>query len=219
MQKKFITLLLALLGFSMVIEAKSINTYGFTIGAGQTREFYIYMNTTLDNLVSFQIDLIMPEGLKVNVDQCTLPARVKDKEQMLFVGKLDGNKYRFVSTSYSLTALSKEDAPLLKVSVTADNDFQGGKVDLVDMFAVSSVGRKVEWISDAFDVATTKVVRGDTNYDSEVTVSDVMTVVNYMLGKETLFSSTYDLDSNNVVDIVDVMTCSNLLLESIKVDD
>ena len=45
MQKKFITLLLALLGFSMVIEAKSINTYGFTIGAGQTREFYIYMNT------------------------------------------------------------------------------------------------------------------------------------------------------------------------------
>ena len=219
MQKKFITLLLALLGFSMGIEAKSINTYGFTIGAGQTREFYIYMNTTRDNLVSFQIDLIMPEGLKVNVDQCSLPSRVKDKEQMLFVGKMDANKYRFVSTSYSLTALSKEDAPLLKVSVTADADFQGGTVNLVDMFAISSVGLRVDWIPDSFDVATTKVVRGDTNYDSEVTVSDVMSVVNYMLGKEPLFSSSYDLDSNNVVDIVDVMTCSNILLESIKVTD
>lgn len=219
MQKKYITLLLALLGFSMGIEAKSINTYGFSIGAGQTREFYIYMNTTLNNLVSFQIDLLMPEGLTVNVDQCSLPTRVKDKEQMLFVGKLDANKYRFISTSYSLIALTTEDAPLLKVSVTADDNFHGGTVDLVDMFAISSKGLKTEWISDSFQVAATQVVRGDTNYDNEVTVSDVMTIVNYMLGKEGLFSSAYDLDSNNLVDIVDVMTCSNILLESIKVTD
>ena len=219
MQKKYITLLLALLGFSMGMEAKSINTYGFTIGAGQTREFYIYMNTTRNNLVSFQIDLMMPEGLHVNVDQCGLPTRVTDKEQMLFVGKLDANKYRFVSTSYNLIPLTMADAPLLKVSVTADDDFQGGTVNLVDMFAISSVGQKTGWISDSFEVTTSEVLRGDANYDKQVTVSDVLDIVNYMLGKETLFSSTYDLDGNNMVDIVDVMTCSNLLLESIKVTD
>lgn len=219
MQKKYITLLLALLGFSMGIEAKSINTYGFTIGAGQTREFYIYMNTTLSNLVSFQIDLLVPDGLKVNVDQCSLPSRVTDKEQMLFVGKLDANKYRFLSTSYSLTPLSKENAPLLKVSVTADDTFNGGTVNLVDMFAVTSVGKRVDWISDSFEAAEGQVVKGDTNYDDEVTVSDVITIVNYVIGKDLLYSSAYDLDSNNIVDIADVMTCANILLESIKIPE
>ena len=219
MQKKIITLLLALLGFSMGIEAKSIHTSGFTIGAGQTREFYIYMNTTLNNLVSFQIDLLMPEGLTVNVEQCALTNRVTDKSQMLFVGKLTSNKYRFISTSYNLVPLSMADAPLVKVSVTADANFSGGKVELVDMFTVTSKGSKVEWTSDSFNVAACQVVRGDNNYDKDVTVSDVMNIVNYVLGKEPLYNSAYDLDANNTVDIIDVMTCADILLESIKVTD
>lgn len=216
MQKKFITLLLALLGFSMGIEAKSINTYGFTIGAGQTREFYIYMNTTRNNLVSFQIDLILPQGLKVNVDKCKLPSRVLDKDQMLFVGDLGGNKYRFVSTSYSLIPFTMDDAPLLKVSVTADPSFKGGTVNLVDMFTVSSLGVKIKWISDSFNVATCEVVKGDVNYDKDVTVTDVMTIVDQILGNEPLFSSACDIDNNGIVDILDVTTCCDILLGNIR---
>ena len=51
-----------MLGFALEGSAKSINTYGLNIGAGQTREFYIYMNTTRNNLVSFQIDLKCPRA-------------------------------------------------------------------------------------------------------------------------------------------------------------
>ena len=212
MRKKYIILLLAMLGFSMGIEAKSINTYGFTIGAGQTREFYIYMNTTRNNLVSFQIDLKMPKGLTVNIDKCLLPSRVTDTEQQLYVGLVGNNLYRLVSTSFNFKPLPMENAPLVKVSVTADETFQGGTVNLVDMFTVTTNGDKVPWISDSFEVVKGNNIKGDANYDGIVSVTDLMQIVGYALGQDGLYSSSYDVDLNGLVDVVDVMIVSDTLL-------
>ena len=201
-----------MLGFALEGSAKSINTYGLSIGAGQTREFYIYMNTTRDNLISFQIDMKMPEGLTVNMDQCGLHSRVTDKDQTLFVGKQSNNLYRLVSTSYNLTPFTMDDAPLVKVSITADENFQGGTVNLVDMFTINNEGKKVVWISDSFDVACVDVKPGDVNYDGIVSVTDMMSLVDYILGKDHLYSSCYDVDNNGIVEVPDVMVVSNILM-------
>ena len=213
MQKKYIIIVLAMLGFALEGSAKSINTYGLNIGAGQTREFYIYMNTTRNNLVSFQIDLKVPQGITVNMDRCGLPSRVIDKEQSLFVGQVADNLYRLVSTSYNLTPFTKDDAPLVRVSITADETFKGGSVELVDMFTINSEGTKVIWISDSFDVAKVDVIRGDVNCDGVVTVTDVGDLVKHILGEDDLlFNSSYDLDNNGMVDVADVTLLSDILL-------
>lgn len=202
-----------MLGFALEGSAKSINTYGLTLGAGQTREFYIYMNTTRNNLVSFQIDLKVPEGITVNVDKCGLPSRVIDKEQTLFVGKVDDNLYRLVSTSYNLTPFTKDDAPLVKVSISADENFKGGAVNLVDMFTINSDGTKVIWISDSFDITKINSVHGDVNLDGIVSVTDIGDLVKYILGTDALlFNSGFDLDSNGLVDVSDVTLLSDILL-------
>ena len=212
MQKKYIIIVLVMLGFALEGIAKSINTYGFTIGAGQTREFYINMNTTRNNLISFQIDLKMPAGLTVNVDQCGLAGHVTDKEQALFVGKLEDNLYRLMSTSFHLTPMTMEEAPLVKISVTADDTFKGGTINLVDMFTINDTGTKVVWISDACEVPLGKVIRGDVNYDGVVSVTDLTELVDFILGKEKLYKSAYDVSGNGVVEVSDVSTLTDLLM-------
>ena len=147
------------------------------------------------------------------MDRCGLPSRVIDKEQSLFVGQVADNLYRLVSTSYNLTPFTKDDAPLVRVSITADETFKGGSVDLVDMFTINSEGTKVIWISDSFDVAKVDVIRGDVNCDGVVTVTDVGDLVKHILGEDDLlFNSSYDLDNNGMVDVADVTLLSDILL-------
>lgn len=203
--QKILTLL-AMIGFFGQLSANSINVYDISICPGETREFYIYMNTTRDNLVAFQIDLKLPDGLKVNVDSCALPSRILDKDQKLYVGLLNepNNVYRFVSTSFNLTPFTKADAPLVKVSITASDDFKGGVVSLQDMFTVKSDGYAVLWISAEFNVSVHPYIEGDVDRDGTVNIIDCMSIVNYLLEKEGLYSSLYDINGDNRVDVADV---------------
>lgn len=203
--QKILTLI-AMVGFFSQMAAKSINVYDISICPGETREFFIYMNTTRTNLVSFQIDLKLPKGLTVNADSCKLPSRILDSEQQLYVGCLDetNNIYRLVSTSYNLIPFTRDDAPLVTVSITASDDFTGGTISLQDMFTVNSDAGAVSWISGELNVTSAPYVKYDVDRDGEVTISDCMLVVNYILAQDPLFSSNYDVNGDNRIDVTDV---------------
>ncbi len=212
--QKILTLF-AMIGFFSQMAAKSINVYDISICPGETREFFIYMNTTRTNLVSFQIDLKLPKGLKVNVDSCKLPSRILDSEQQLYVGCLDetNNIFRLVSTSYNLIPFTREDAPLVTVSITASNDFEGGTISLQDMFTVNSEAGAVSWISGELYVKSTPYLKYDVDRDGEVTIRDCMQIVNYVLAIEPLFSSNYDVNGDNRIDVTDVQQIALKILK------
>ncbi len=211
--QKILTLL-AMIGVVCQLTAKSINTYDIKISPGETRDFFIYMNTTRTNLVSFQIDLKLSEGLTINVDSCKLPTRILDKDQILHVGKLDDNNniYRLVSTSYNLTPFTTADAPLVQVSITASEDFKGGTVSLQDMFTVNSDAGSVAWIAGEFNVEAVPFMKGDTDYNGMLSVNDCAVIVYYILEEDRLFTSRYDVNEDNVVDLTDLQDLIKLIL-------
>ena len=57
------------------------------------------------NLVSFQMDLTLPEGVSINRAGCSLSSRFTDEDQELTIGKQSDNVYRLMSTSFSLTPI------------------------------------------------------------------------------------------------------------------
>lgn len=215
--QKIITLF-AMFGVFTQLAAKSINVSDISICPGETREFYIFMNTARDNLVSFQIDLKLPKGLTLNVDKCKLPTRIlgRNPETKMFVGCLDetDNIYRLVTANYDnlKTGFSQEDAPLVIVSITASEDFQGGKVTLQDMIAVNYNAEGIKWAGGDFNITSVPHIQFDHDRNGAVTVNDVMTVVSYVLEGESLYSSNYDVDVDGSIDVKDVeMTVSSVL--------
>lgn len=211
MKYQKILTLFALIGFFSQVAAKSINVYDISICPGETRDFFIYMNTTRTNLVSFQIDLKLPKGLKVNVDSCKLPSRILDNEQKLFVGCMDetNNVFRLVSTSYNLIPFTTADAPLVQVSITASEDFTGGSISLQDMFTVNTNADDVLWISGELYVTSVPYVKYDVDRDGSIAVNDCLSIVNYLLDIDQIYSSNFDVNRDGNVNVADVQLTAN----------
>ena len=203
-----------ILGWAQSTFARSFTFSEINIIPGQTSEFYVYLSSAYKQIVSFQMDLIVPEGLTVNIEKCSLTERVTDKEQQLYIGKVADNTYRFVSTSFNLTVLPPSYNTLLKISVTADKSFKAGNVVIDNLIGVSSNGVKNTWTRNSAAVKVLPGIPGDVNLDGVVDVKDSMLIVEYMLsGGDKPYTTQMDVNKDGKVDVTDVMLVINMILQ------
>lgn len=200
------------LGFAQKAESKAINTLNIGIAPGETRECFIYFNTAYSNLISFQMDLKLPAGLKLNTENCTLTRRVTDKEQVLYAGQVGDNTYRLVSTSFNAIPFTKEEGTFVRLSLTADNTFKGGTVSLTNMAFFTNTSAKVGCINDSFTVQATQKRNGDVNFNGTVDITDTMFIINYILDKNALYTSALDVNGDGEVNISDALTVVDRIL-------
>ena len=124
------------------IYAGNISVEDVQMQAGETKTVSISLTNTETNLVGFQIDLTLPEGISINKAGCSLGSRIVDPDQVLTIGKQGDNVYRLTSTSLALTPISGISGTLLTLSLTAANDSRGGTATLSNIrFATSNSGR------------------------------------------------------------------------------
>lgn len=203
---------IVMLGFAQRAESKAISTLNICIAPGETRECYIYMNTAYNNLISFQMDLKLPAGLKLNTESCVLTSRVLDKEQLLFAGSVGVNSYRLVSTSFNAVPFTKENNTLVKLSLTADETFKGGTVTLSNMTFFTTGSAPVACSNDSFTVSANPKMTGDVDFSGVVNITDVMHIVDYILDFNNVYTSGMDVNGDEVVDISDAMTVVDQIL-------
>ncbi len=204
---------LMVLGLTQKAEAKAINTLNIGIAPGETRECFIYMNASYSNLIAFQMDLKLPDGLKLNVNNCSLTSRVTDEEQELFAGLVSDNTYRLVSTSFNAVPFTKPNGTLVKLSLTADESFKGGAVSLVNMAFFTSACAKVSCTNDGFTVTANKKIRGDVDFSGAVDLSDTMFIIDYVLDNNKLYSSGLDVNGDGEIDISDALKVVDYVLD------
>lgn len=211
-RKKLLIVLVALMGFTGYVSGKTISTIDLKISAGQTREFFVYMNTKYTNIVSLQLDMTLPAGLSLQTSYCDVASTVPDQTQNLYVGEVGTRVFRMVTTSFNLIPFATGQHTVLKLAITADNTFKGGTVKLSNMFGVLSSGVKYSLIDDTFTVTAVDYVKGDVNYDGEVNLLDITTTVDYILDNKRLYSSSMDIDGDGNVTISDAMTLIDVIL-------
>ncbi len=124
------------------IIASNISVEGITLYPGETKTVNISLTNTETNLVGFQMDLTLPDGISINKAGCSLSSRFSDPDQTLTIGKQGDNVYRLTSTSLALTPISGTSGTLLTLSLTASTNSDGGIATLSDIrFATSTSGR------------------------------------------------------------------------------
>lgn len=151
MKKYILIIITSLLGLTHAM-ADNISVADVAIVQGGTATVSISLNNTETNLVSFQMDLTLPEGISINKAGCSLSNRFTDENQELTIGKQGTNVYRLMSTSFSLTPISGTSGEIITLSLTASDDFEGGTATLGNIRFVTSQSEKILIADTSFNI-------------------------------------------------------------------
>ena len=133
-----ITLTLSVLN----LNAQNVSVANATFTPGETKVISIYLNNTQSNIVSFQMDLTLPDGIILDKSDCRLSSRFIDNDQELTIGMLPNGDYRLTSTSLSLTPISGNSGEIIRLSLSATESAQGGEAMIRNIrFATSESER------------------------------------------------------------------------------
>ena len=105
----------------------------FAISAGETNELTINLTNPNDALTLLQFDMVLPKGLSVLP---TMTVRTNQQSHRLTAYE-NGNKMRFLLASSSNELIEGTEAAVVRMTVTADADFDGGVIALQDILGVS----------------------------------------------------------------------------------
>ncbi|MBR6031942.1 MAG: InlB B-repeat-containing protein [Bacteroidaceae bacterium] len=267
--KRLLSIFAALCGV-LVAPAEQLSVEAPVLVASSSAAIEIALSNEHADLVAFQMDLTLPEGVGIDKAGCALSSRIMDEEQVLTIGRIESNTYRVTSTSFSLTPISGTGGTLVTLKLASTADFVSGQatisnilfstassqaVKLSDVsFAINTLytltylvdGKIYKTSSVAYGTAITPeaaptkdgyifsgwseipetmpahdvvvtgrfYLYGDVNGNDGVDIGDAVSIVNYLVGKESssFVEKTADTNHNGQIDIGDAVTIVNFLV-------
>ncbi len=163
--KKYVISIITLVIGLISVRSQTISVSDVTFNAGETKAVSIYLENTQPNIVSFQMDLILPDGITLNKTGCKLSNRFTDEDQELVIGKQPDGSYRLTSTSLSLTPISGNIGEIVKLSLSASESAKGGTASIKNIRLATSDSEKLTPDNTTFltDVSYTLTYKVDGN--------------------------------------------------------
>ena len=138
--------------FKEIIEYDYVKVNNISIAAGESKSFEIDLVNQGTDVVGFQMDITLPEGVGIDKTGCTLSSRITDDAQELTIGKLESGIYRITFTSLSLTPISGNDGALLTLKLTTEDGCVGGQVTISNIIFSTSESEKIIMSDESFDI-------------------------------------------------------------------
>lgn len=123
-----------------------------SIVEGQSETLEIGLNNMDEDLVGFQMDLTLPNGISLDKTGCSLSSRIMDEKQTLTIGRLENGTYRLVSTSLSLIPISGTEGTLLTLRLLATEGCEGGMATISNIIFSTSSSNRVTMSDEAFHI-------------------------------------------------------------------
>ena len=213
MNKRIISAIVFLLALvNQVLAEDKVTISGFVISSGESKELSI----TLENEVTyaaFQFDLYLPEGLIVseyNKDQTRIP-----EETVLSMAKQKDGSYRFIAVAMQATPIAGTNGGIVTVKVTAKEDLASGSLTgyfrKVKLSKSDGTGNTYTEMSFPITILEPSFLEGDANDDGEVDAEDIITITEYMMGKEpeNFNFKNADVNGDSVINIADIIQIAN----------
>lgn len=193
MMKRTIISCLAVLLMMVGAKADNLTVEAVEIEPGATTTVGISLTNTENNLVSFQMDLTLPEGISLNKANCVLTSRITDVDQELVIGKQGEHVYRLTSASFNLTPIAGTNGELITLSITAANTFAGGLATISNIVFANRNSETINIPSTNFNISVPTpaspnivfadanvkaicVANWDTNHDGELSEAEAAAV-------------------------------------------
>ena len=141
--KRKVFIIITVLCSVLMTFAEQIRVDDIALVPGCSTSVEITMDNEHTNIVAFQMDLTLPEGIGIDKTGCTLSSRIVDEEQRLTVGLQQSGAYRLTSTSFSLTPISGTSGTLLTLKLTSEESFVNGQVCISNIIFSTSSSEEV----------------------------------------------------------------------------
>ena len=177
-----------------------------------------------DNVLDgYQFDIVLPRGFSLTGDgdggfTYTLSNRYRGGAMSVAINQLSSTSYRVMVFSMSGAVLTGSDGVALTLYVSPSENTQpgsyGGRLENVSFSKADGFSFAGE--DSAFSITVKRGASGDVNHDGTVNVSDVMAMVNHILGTQpaVFFEEEADVNADGKVNVSDVMSIVNIILSS-----
>lgn len=173
-------------------------------------------------LTAYQFDLVLPEGITLVTGDngkylLTKSDRYSDNSHQVNVEKHDNNTYRIMCVSMHNGVITGNDGVILTLTLEANQNIAANSynAEIRDIVLTAPDETKMKTKYTSFSISVQELLKGDSDGDGEIDVTDVVATINYILGKPSNNFNIYAADMNNdgEVDIFDVMKLINLVMK------
>lgn len=193
-----------------------------TVMKNTTVQYPVYLNNA-DPICSFQFDIYLPEGMDVTKNEdgdydFTFAGRQKSTHTMSSRKQKDG-AIRVIAFSSSNAAFQGDKGALINIPLVVGDLKKGDYRISIKNIVLSDKAEKEYLCEDSYStISVEEVLRGDANADGKVSLADVNSTVNYILGdpSPSFTFAAADINENNAINVSDVNGIVNILLDENK---
>lgn len=197
---------------------------------GDSITLNIELSNGTTNLMGFQCDINLPEGLSLKLKTngkpaATLGERFATTEHAISSNLLTNGTYRFIATSMEGEAIPDTKGTLFSVTLQADPS-------LVPGTQLQGIVKKIEFNTQdneklTFDDVSFNITinekpltakLGDVNHDEAIDVTDAVLIIDHILMKtpQGFDASVADVNGDGGIDVTDVVMVIDVILGKIK---
>ena len=194
-----------------------------TVTKGQQATIGIDLENKTTDLTAYQFDLTLPDGISLSLNDkgkflVTKTSRYEDDGQTLNISKQEGNTYRFVCLSMSNEIITGTSGAILNASLTIGESVNIGNYEatITNIVVTKQDGTQLKLSDSKFNIVVTNIIKGDANGDGEVNVSDIVEIVNYIMGKPSanFVQAAADLNGDGEVNVTDIVKVVSIIMDS-----
>ena len=170
----------------------------------------------------YQFDLSLPEGFRLQEKNGSysyeLSERFNADGMSVSISKNINDSYRVLVYSTTDACIRETDGELIRLVAVADKDMEAGEYAgcVYSAMLSKSNGENIDVEPGPFFLVIPEYELGDVNNDNVVDVTDVMLVVNHILGNTlSFFQGAYaDMNGDGIIDVTDIMLIVSVILDS-----
>ena len=205
----------------VVTTSDELSVDDITLVAGTTATIAINLNNITTDYTGYQFDIILPEGFSVALNprgklDFAKGNRYEDNSQQLSMESLGGNTYRVLSFSMSNGLIEGNEGAIMTFTVQSESSLAEGEYTAIlkDIVFTESDGTQSEMADATFKLTICNVIKGDANGDTMVNVSDIVEIVNYILGKPSAKFNAIaaDVSEDGVVNVTDIVRVVSIIM-------
>lgn len=222
--KRLFILGVVLVSASITHAADILKVQDVEMAPGESVTLNIELNNTTTNLMGWQCDISLPEGLTLELKDngkpaATLGDRFSTTEHTISSNRLSNGDYRFIATSIDGEAIPGTSGTLFTVTLKADASLTigtklTGTIKNVEFNTQDNHKLIFDEVKFSVVMDDISVIPGDANDDKKVDAEDIVTITEYMMGKEpeNYIIKNADVNGDGIINIADIIQITNQIL-------
>ena len=198
------------------------------VNPGESVTLEIELSNTSTNLMGWQCDISLPEGLTLELKEngrpkATLGERFSTTRHVISSSCRANNTYRFIATSNEGDAIPGTSGILFTVTLKADAELTGSPMRTCTVKNIefnTTDNKKLSFDDVTFFITIPNLISNcDLNGDSEVDIDDAEAIMDYLLGNPPagFNAAAADVNGDGVVDIADAVALLDILMNYVSV--